>query len=66
LSITSAREQLKQRKDQFKLPLNFNLEVFREVANGFFQAKGHVSCRIRGKYFTPVVAINQNFSLESL
>ena len=64
--ITSAREQLKQSKDQFKLPLNFNLEEFREVANGFFQAEGHVSCRIRGKYFTPVVAITQNFSLKSL
>lgn len=66
MSITSAREQLKQCKDQFKLPLNFNLEEFRQVANGFFQAEGHVSCRIKGKYFTPVVAINQNFSLESL
>jgi len=66
LSISSAREQLKQCKDNFKLPSNFNSEEFRLVANGFFQAEGHVSCRIRDKYFTPVFAVNQNFSAESL
>jgi hypothetical protein len=66
LSISSAREQLKQCQNDFKLPSNFNSEEFRLVANGFFQAEGHVSCRTRGKYFTPVFAINQNFSVESL
>lgn len=66
MSISSAREQLKQCKDNFKLPSNFNSEEFRQVANGFFQAEGHVSCRIRDKYFIPVFAVNQNFSAESL
>lgn len=66
LSISSAREQLKQCKDNFKLPSNFNSEEFRLVANGFFQAEGHISCRIRDKYFTPVFAINQNLSPKSL
>jgi len=60
LSISSAREQLKQCQDNFKLPSNFHSEEFRLVANGFFQAEGHISCRIRDKYFTPVLAINQN------
>lgn len=66
MSISSAREQLKQCKENFKLPSNFNVEEFREVANGFFQAEGHVSCRIKGKYFSPVFAVNQNFSAKSL
>lgn len=38
MSIPSAREQLQKCKDQFKLPSKFNLEEFREVANGFFQS----------------------------
>ena len=66
LSISSAREQLKQCKDNYKLPSNFNWEEFRLVANGFFQAEGHISCRISGKYFRPVFAINQNLSAKSL
>ena len=66
MSISSAREHLKQCKDEFKLSSNFNSEEFRIVANGFFQAKGHVSCRIRGKYFSPVFAINQKFSAKSI
>jgi len=49
-------------KDNFKLPSNFNSEEFRLVANGFFQAEGHISCRIRDKYFTPVFAVNQNLT----
>lgn len=66
LSISCAREHLKQCKDNFKLPSNFNSEEFREVANGFCQGEGHISCRIRGKYFTPVFVINQNLTLKSL
>jgi len=30
------------------------------------QAEGHISCRIRDKYFTPVFAINHNLSPKSL
>ena len=45
---------------------NFNLEEFREVANGFFQAEGHISCRIKDNYFTPVLVINPNLSVKSL
>ena len=66
MSISSARELLKQRKDEFKLPSNFNSEEFRMVANGFFQAEGHISCRIRGKYFSPVFVVNQNLTAKSL
>jgi len=66
LTISSAREQLKQCKDNFKLPSNLNSEEFRLVANGFFQAEGHISCRIRDKYFTPVFAVNQNLTPKSL
>ncbi len=66
LSISSAREQLNQCKNNFKLPPNFNPEEFRLVANGFFQAEGHISCRIRGNNFTPVFAVNQNLSPQSL
>ena len=64
MSISSARELLKQRKDEFKLPSNFNSEEFRMV--GFFQAEGHISCRIRGKYFSPVFVVNQNLTAKSL
>ena len=66
MSISSARELLKQRKDDFKLPSNFKWEEFRRVANGFFQAEGHISCRIRGKYFSPVFVVNQNLTPKSL
>ena len=71
LSITAARKQLNQAlRDSFNLPSNFNStptgEEFRQVANGFFQAEGHVSCRIKGKYFVPVCVINQNLSPKSL
>ena len=66
LSISSARELLKQCKEDFKLPSNFKSEEFRMVANGFFQAKGHISCRIRGKYFSPVFVVNQNLTAKSL
>ena len=65
-SIKLARKQLNECKEKFKLPLNFNPEEFRLVANGFFQAEGHISCRIRGKTFSPIFAINQNFSPKSL
>jgi 5-methylthioribose kinase len=37
--IKLARKQLKECKEKFKLPLNFNSEEFRIVANGFFQAR---------------------------
>ena len=36
------------------------------VANGFFQAEGHISCRIIGKYFSPVFVVNQNLTPKSL
>lgn len=65
-SISSARKQLKQSMDKFKLPKEFNPEEFRQVANGFFQAKGHISCRIKGNYFSPLFLLNQNLSGESL
>ena len=65
-TLSSARELLNQRKADFKLPSNFNSEEFRMVANGFFQAEGHISCRIRGRYFSPVLVVNQNLSLKSL
>lgn len=65
-TILSARKMLNKYKENFKLPTNFNSEEFRLVANGFFQAEGHVSCRIKGKYFSPVVVINQNLSNKSL
>ncbi|OSC96138.1 hypothetical protein PYCCODRAFT_1338128, partial [Trametes coccinea BRFM310] len=41
-------------------------EEFRMVANGFFQAEGHISCRIRSKYFSPVFVVNQNLNQKSL
>jgi hypothetical protein len=66
LSISSAREQFKNYKNNFKLPSNFNSEEFRLIANGFFQAEGHISCRIKGNYFIPVFVVNQNLSAESL
>ena len=36
------------------------------VENGFFQAEGHISCRIKGKYFSPVFVVNQNLNQKSL
>lgn len=65
-SINLARKQLNECKEKFKLPLNFNPEEFRLVCNGVFQAEGNVYCRIRGKTFSPVFSINQNFSPKSL
>lgn len=45
----------------FKLPSNFNPPAsagggggaprFQEIANGFFQAEGHISCRIKNLSF---------------
>jgi hypothetical protein len=52
--------------NDFKLPSNFKFEEFQMVANGFFQAEGHISCRIRGKYFSPIFVINQNLNPKSL
>ena len=66
LSISSARDLLKQCKEDFKLPSNFKSEEFRILANGFFQAEGHISCRIKGKYFSPVFVVNQIFNAKSL
>jgi hypothetical protein len=36
------------------------------VANGFFQAEGYISCRIKAKYFSPVFVVNQNLNNKSL
>ena len=66
VGVAAESDLLKQRKDEFKLPSNFNSEEFRMVANGFFQAEGHISCRIRGKYFSPVFVVNQNLTAKSL
>ena len=66
ISITSARELLKDSQRTFKLPSIFNEESFRQCANGFFQAEGHISCRIRGKYFLPNFSLVQIVSAESL
>lgn len=66
MSLESVRELLNHYKKKFKLPSNFNFEEFRLVANGFFQAEGHISCRIRGTYFSPVLALNQNLNLKSM
>ena len=62
-NLSETRELLKERKHTFKLDSNFNSEEFRMVAIGFFQAEGHISYRIKGKYFYPVFVINQNLTL---
>lgn len=36
------------------------------IANGFFQAEGHVSCRIKGKHFSPTFIVNLNLNSKSL
>lgn len=66
MSLDSVRELLNHYKKKFKLPSNLKFEEFRLVANGFFQAEGHISCRIRGSYFSPVLALNQILNLKSL
>ena len=66
MSISSARDLLKQCKEDFKLPCNFKSEEFRMIANGLFQAEGHISCRIKGKYFSPVFVVNKNLNPKSL
>ena len=53
LSISSARDLLKQCKEDFKLPSHFKSEEFRMVANGFFQAEGHISCLLEVNIFHP-------------
>ena len=64
--LSKVREDLKITQENFKLQDDFHFEDFRLVANGVFQAEGHVSCRIRGRNFSPVVSLNQNYSTESL
>lgn len=67
MPLNSVRELLNHYKKNFKLPSNFNFEEFHFVANGFFQAEGHIFfCRIRGTYFSPVLALNQNLNLKSM
>ena len=66
LDLPTARKKLTEGKRKFKLPSNFNSEEFRQVANGFFQAEGHISCRIRNKSFYPVFVLTQNFSFQTL
>jgi hypothetical protein len=53
----------------FQLPDNLNFSDFRQLANGVFQAEGHISCRIRpgvGNSFFPIFNLVQNYSEESL
>lgn len=46
---------------------NFSGEDFRGLANGFFQAEGTVTARIRSKGFiSPIITLNQNLSKQSL
>lgn len=66
MTLSAARKYLKSLTGDFKLPSDFNAENFRECANGVFQAEGHISCRIRGNYFSPNFAIVQNLTPESL
>ena len=65
MPIDLARIELKQRQNSFNLPSGFNSEEFRILANGFFQSEGHISCRIKGKYFIPIFVINQNLYEKS-
>lgn len=66
LPIDLARIELKQRQIRFNLPSGFNSEEFRILANGFFQSEGHISCRIKGKYFIPIFVVNQILYEKSL
>ncbi len=69
--ITLDKEKflLNEKKALFQLPDNFNYSEFRQLANGVFQAEGHISCRIRpglGNSFFPILNLVQNYSEESL
>jgi hypothetical protein len=66
ISLIEARAMLNSAILNFRLPENFNHEEFRQLANGFFQAEGCVSARIKGLYISPVVVLTQNLSNESL
>jgi hypothetical protein len=61
LPSASARKKLTEGKRKFKLLSNFNSEEFRQVANGFFQAEGPISCRIRKKKVLPYFCFNSKF-----
>lgn len=62
--------ELEKAKQEFQIPVNFNLKKFQELANGFFQGEGHIGCRVRdtgGKLsFLPVFTMNQNLNEKSL
>ena len=60
---------LSEKKELFQIPAAFDFNAYRHLANGFFQAEGHIGCRIRpgvGRSFFPVFTLVQNFSEESL
>jgi ubiquinol-cytochrome c reductase cytochrome b subunit len=66
LSLLEARANLKKSMSTFVIPTWVDLNTFKQLANGLFQAEGHISCRIiKKKYFAPVLIINQNFTESS-
>jgi hypothetical protein len=69
ISLDQAKLLLSDKKELFQLPDNFNFNNFRQLANGVFQAEGHIGCRIKpevGNFFFPIFNLVQNFSEESL
>lgn len=66
-NLLAARANLKVQMVSFVMPDWVDVGVFRQIANGLFQAEGHISCRIvNGKFFAPVFVINQNLTDSSL
>jgi hypothetical protein len=59
ISLDQAKKLLSDKNFLFKLPANFKFNSFRQLANGVFQAEGHIGCRIRP-------GVGKNFSDESL
>jgi len=53
ISLSEAKAMLESAMENFTLPDNFNYEEFRQLANGFFQAEGCVSARLKGLHISP-------------
>lgn len=61
---SSAKAMLKSAMENFTLPENFNYEELRQLANGFFQAEGCVSARLKPLHISPLVVLTQDLSKE--
>ncbi len=67
ISTQAANDMLQQAINSFQpSQLLGSIAGFQQVANGLFQSEGTITARLRGNKVTPIFAIGQALSPESL